>query len=296
MLKKNDLIELEIYDITNLGFGVGKHEGQVVFVNDAVPGDKLSAKIIKLTSAYAVGKLEKLIFSSQKRCEGRCENKLCHACPYKNLSYNDELDLKTANVKSAFIKAGLSEIEVKPTKASPKTEHYRNKAQYPISKDKNGNYIIGFYAPKTHRVTPAIDCPLAKSGFSEILYTLKSIFEKTQISVYDEESGKGLLRHVYLRANDDFSEALLTLVINGASLTEENFFIKTLKEKHPEIKGFLINVNKENTNVILGDEFKLVYGENYITDTLLGVKLEISAPSAGKHLLSLPAQLFYLFI
>lgn len=279
MLKKNDTVELEIYDITNLGFGVGKHEGQVVFVNDSVPGDKVQVKIIKITASYAVGKLEGLIRPSDKRCEGRCNSKLCHACPYKNLSYEYELSLKTASVESAFLKAGLPEIKVLKTIPSPRATQYRNKAQYPVSKDKNGNYIIGFYAPKTHRVTPAIDCPLAKQGFAEILYTLKSLFEKTSISVYDEESGKGLLRHVYLRANDDFSEVLLCLVLNGTALPKEEAFKKTLQEKHPEIKGFLINTNTENTNVILGDEYKLIYGENFITDTLLGVKLEISAPS-----------------
>ena len=279
MLKKNELILLEIYDITNLGYGVGKHEGQVVFVNDAVPGDVVSAKIIKITSSYAVAKLEKLITLSEKRCNGRCTSRLCHACPYKNLSYEYELALKTASVEAAFSKAGLTDVKILPTKASPNATQYRNKAQYPIAKDKNGNYVIGFYAPKTHRVTPAIDCPLAKKGFSDILYSLKSVFEKTNISVYDEESRKGLLRHVYLRANDDFSEVLLCLVINGNTLRHEEIFKKELQEKHPEIKGFLINTNTENTNVILGDEYTLIYGDNYITDTLLGIKLEISAPS-----------------
>ena len=279
MLKKNETLELEINDITNLGFGVGKHDGQVVFVNDAVPGDVVTAKIIKITSSYAVAKLEKLIRPSKKRCEGRCENKLCHACPYKNLSYEEELNLKTESVKAIFKKAGLSEIEVANTIASPTPTAYRNKAQYPVAKNKNGEYVIGFYAPKTHRVTPAIDCPLAKRGFSDILNTLKSIFEKTDISVYDEECGKGLLRHIYLRVNDDFSEVLLTLVINGNALTGEEIFKNELSKKHPEIKGFLINTNTENTNVILGDRWRTVYGKDYINDTLAGVALEISAQS-----------------
>ena len=279
MLKKNDTLKLEINDITNLGFGVGKHDGQVIFVNDAVPGDFVETKIIKITSSYAVGKLEKLIRPSEKRCDGRCDNKLCHACPYKNLSYEEELILKTESVKAIFKKAGLSEFEILDTIPSPTPTAYRNKAQYPVAKNKNGEYVIGFYAPKTHRVTPAIDCPLAKQGFTEILLTLKSIFEKTQISVYDEENGKGLLRHIYLRANDDFSEVLLTLVINGNLLTGEEFFKNELTQKHPEIKGFLINTNTEKTNVILGDTWRIIYGRDYIIDTLAGVTLEISAQS-----------------
>ena len=279
LLKKNSSVELEINDITNLGFGVGKIDGQVIFVSHTVPGDKVLAKIIKITSSYAVGKLEKLILPSEKRCGARCENKLCRACPYKNLSYEDELSLKKENVEAIFKKAGLSEIKIMDTKASPLPTHYRNKAQYPVAKDKNGEYVIGFYAPKTHRVIPAIDCPLAKRGFSEVLNTLKSIFEKTKISVYDEKTGTGLLRHIYLRANDDLSELILALVINGKTLTGEEIFKKDLSEKHPEIKGFLINTNTENTNVILGEAWRLIYGRDYIVDTLAGVKLEISAPS-----------------
>ena len=279
MLKKNSIIELEINDITNLGFGVGKHEALVVFVAACVPGDFIKCKIIKLTASYAVGKLEALIRPSDKRCEERCHSSLCHACPYKNLSYEYELSRKTASVEATFKKTGLSEIKVMPTDPSPMPTHYRNKVQLPVSKDTKGNYVIGFYAPKTHRVVPAIECPLIKRGFSDILYTLKSIFEQTQISVYSEETKKGLLRHIYLRANDDFSEVLLTLVLNGNRLTGEEIFKKTLAEKHPEIRGFLINSNTKDTNVILGDEYKLIYGKNYITDTLAGIKLEISAPS-----------------
>ena len=279
LLKKNSSVELEINDITNLGFGVGKIDGQVIFVSHTVPGDKVLAKIIKITSSYAVGKLEKLILPSEKRCDARCENKLCRACPYKNLSYEDELSLKKENVEAIFKKAGLSEIKIMDTKASPLPTHYRNKAQYPVAKDKNGEYLIGFYAPKTHRVIPAIECPLAKVGFSDILYTLKTIFKKTQISVYDEERGEGLLRHIYLRANDDFSEVLLALTINGSALTGEDFFKSELSTRHPEIKGFLINTNTKKTNVILGDTWRTVYGRDYIVDTLAGTKLEVSAPS-----------------
>jgi len=279
LIKKNLTIELYIEDITNLGFGVGKYEGLVVFVASAVPGDLIRAKVIKLTSSYAVGKLEEIVKSSSERCKSRCENLFCNACPYKNLSYEYELSAKRRGVESIFKKAGLEEIKVKETVPSPSPMHYRNKAQYPVGKDKNGGYVIGFYAPKTHRVIPAIDCALVKCGFSDILKTLKTIFEKTQITVYDEEKHNGLLRHVYLRANDDFSEVLLTLVINGNKLTGEDFFEKTLKDKHPEIKGFLINVNKNDTNVILGDEYRLIYGKDYITDTLLSTRLEISAPS-----------------
>ena len=271
-------MKLEISDVTNLGFGVGKIDGMVVFVSEAVVGDLVECRIIKLASSYAVGKLERIIRPSEQRCTPRCENKLCHACPYKNTSYSYELKAKENLVRSEMKKAGL-EINVMPTVPSPNVNYYRNKAQYPISKGKNGEYTIGFFAPKTHRVIPAHDCPLAKRGFSAILETLIDLFKKTNLSVYDEESGRGLLRHVYLRANDDASEVLLTLVINGKELPGEDIFAKVLKEKHPELAGFLLNFNEKNTNVILGKEYRTVFGKSAIIDTLAGVRLEISAPS-----------------
>lgn len=278
-LKKNDIIESEIIDLTNLGFGVAKQEGRVIFVSGTVPGDVCKIRIIKDGGSYLVGRCEELIHRSERRCDTRCNNAKCQSCAYKSIGYPDELALKEENVRQIFKKAGLSDVDVMPIVGSPTEHGYRNKAQYPISRDKNGRYVIGFYAPKSHRVTEAASCPLAPEIFSGILEVLREFFARYQISVYDETSGSGLLRHIYLRRGEISGEVLLTLVLNGRSLPHHQELCAIIKEKFPEVVGLLINVNKLDTNIILGEEFITLFGRNYIFDTLGGVTLKITAPS-----------------
>ena len=278
-LKKNDIFVSEIIDITNLGFGVAKIDGAVVFVSGGVPGDVAKIKIIKVGSSYSVGRIEEFVYYSHLRVKGRCSNEGCHSCAYKCLSYEYESELKEESVRQIFKKSGLDEVKIMPLVASPIEKGYRNKAQYPISRDKNGRYVIGFYAPKSHRVTEAADCPLAPKIFSNIIEMLRHFFEENDISVYNEESGEGLLRHIYLRRGEISGEVLLTLVINGTSLPNSDRLVASVGEKFPEIVGVLLNVNTENTNTILGEKFITLCGRDYIFDTLGGVTLKITAPS-----------------
>ena len=278
MLKKNDVIKLKIDDLTNLGFGVGRHTGMVIFVSDAVPGDECEIRIIKINKSYAVGRIEKFIKKSDMRVENRCPISACKSCAYRYISYEDELKLKTETVKGAFLHEGI-DIAVDAATPSPCEFSYRNKAQYPISINKDGEYVIGFFAPKSHRVTEARSCPLAPKIFPEILDTLAGFFKKHSITVYDEEKGQGLLRHVYLRRAEVGGEILLTLVINGADMPKEDELTKLICEKFPDVVGILINTNTENTNVVLGEKFRTVWGRDYIFDTLGGVRLKITAPS-----------------
>ena len=278
-LRKNDIILSEIIDITNLGFGVCRTDGAVVFVSGTVPGDVAKIKIIKVTSSYSIGRVEELIKPSDLRVEDRCENLACRSCAYKCLSYDYEKGLKEESVRQIFKKSGLSEVEILPLVGSPCQLGYRNKAQYPVAKDKNGEYIIGFYAPKSHRVTEAASCPLAPDAFPKILEALRTFFKKTELSVYDEEKGEGLLRHIYLRRGEVSGEILLTLVINGTSLPHSDELVAIVTESFPEIVGILLNINRESTNIILGEEFLTLFGRDYIFDTLGGVTLKITAPS-----------------
>ena len=278
-LKKNDLIEAEISDITNLGFGVCRVDGAVVFVSGAVPGDVCKVKIIKIGSSFSVGRVEEFIKKSEKRVEGRCNNRLCHSCAYKCLSYDYEKELKEESVRQIFKKSGLGDVRIMPIVGSPCENEYRNKAQYPISIDKNGEYVIGFYAPKSHRVTEAARCPLAPEIFPEILEALRAFFKEHDLSVYNEENRSGLLRHIYLRRGEISAEVLLTLVINGKSLGCDSELVSYMTERFPELCGILLNINTKDTNIILGDEFITLYGRDYIFDTLGGVALKITAPS-----------------
>ena len=278
-LKKNYCFTAEIIDITNLGFGVCKKDGQVVFVSGAVTGDVAEIKIIKVGSSYSVGRVERYITLSDKRIEGRCDNALCRSCAYKCLSYDYEKKLKEESVRQIFKKSGLNDVKIASLVGSPSEKCYRNKAQYPIAIDKNGEYIIGFYAPKSHRVTEAANCPLAPAVFPRIIEELRGFFKKHNLSVYDEECGEGLLRHIYLRRGEVSGEVLLTLVINGSALPHSDELVATVTEKFPEIVGVLLNVNTKDTNIILGEEFITLFGRDYIFDTLGGVTLKITAPS-----------------
>ncbi len=279
MLKKNETLVLEITDITNLGFGVARHEGLVVFVSGAVPGDTAKVKIIKVNKSYAIARAEQILTPSEHRCSSNCSFLSCKSCAYKELNYSYELSLKENTIRSAFLSEGIADVKIFPPVPSPKTSEYRNKAQYPVSMTKEGEYIIGFYAPKSHRVTEAAACPLAPKIFGEINEALRVFFKKNKYTVYDEESGEGLLRHIYLRRGEVSAEILLVIVINGNSLPNSEELVSFIRERFPAVVGILTNENKDKTNVILGESYTLLYGRDYINDTLCGVNLKITAPS-----------------
>lgn len=276
-MKKNEVLRLEIEDLNNLGFGVSHVDGKVVFVSGAVTGDVLEAQIIKVNASYGVAIVKRLISPSPMRTEGRCPYPACTACAYKNIEYSHELKTKESNVRACFKKAGLPEIEVLPVLSTGVTCGYRNKAQYPVGMDAKGNYLLGFYAPKSHTVKEAAACPLQPSVFAEILEFLRAFFKEHALSVYDEKSGKGLLRHVYLRRAEKSGEILVTLVINGDRLPCEDALVSRLTAAFPAVVGILLNENRADTNVILSDSYRTLYGKNSITDELSGVTLEIAA-------------------
>ena len=276
--KKNQMVRITIDDITDLGFGVGRLDGVVVFVSDTVPGDVIEAKIIKVNSSYLVARVEKYIEKSDRRVTGRCSECACKSCAYKNISYADESKLKEEGVRRLFSTSSLAGISTAPITVSPSELRYRNKAQYPIALI-NGEYKVGFFAPKSHRVTPVEDCPLTPEVFSDIVELLKKYFAEKSLSVYDETVGEGLLRHIYLRRGEVSGEILLTLVINGDRIPDSASLVELVTSSFPEVVGVLLNVNKENTNVVLGDRFITLYGRDYIYDTLAGVRLKITAPS-----------------
>ena len=279
ILKKNEIHTLSVEGMTNLGFGVARVSGCVVFVQGAVTGDVVEAKIIKSTPSYSVARIERLITPSVHRIDGRCGNRACSSCAYKLIGYEHEVGIKERDVKEAFVKAGLSETRIAPLVPSPSLAEYRNKAQYPIALTKDGEYSVGFFAPKSHRVCEARSCPLAPKVFSEIIDLLCAFFKKHSLSVYDEERGTGLLRHIYLRRGEVTGEILLTLVIAEDSLPYSDGLVRSVTERFPDVVGVLLNVNPENTNVILGEKFITLFGRDYIFDRLGGNILKISAPS-----------------
>ena len=285
-IKKNDIIQIEITDVNNLGAGVGRtDEGAVVFVMGAVTGDVVRTKIIKVASSFVVGRLEEIVTRSPHRVNGEGLRKSvcqapnsCGGCVYRNIKYEHELELKRDYVKNAFRKAGLPDVVVLDTAHTDRVTGYRNKAQYP-TRMVGGKLRAGFFAAKTHDLIPCESCQLQPDVFGDIVTFVVDYANKNGIKAYDEITGKGVLRHVYLRIADKTGQIMVCLVINADKLDRAGDFANKLCEKFPDVASVMLNVNKKDTNVILGDKFICIGGKDHITDELCGLKFNISAGS-----------------
>ena len=277
-MQKNDLIRLSVTDLNNLGSGVGHlPDGMTVFVQGAVTGDEVEARVIKVTSGYLVARLERVLVASPYRAVPDCNASLdCGGCTYRQVIYPHELDRKRAYVKAAFRKAGLDDVSVEPVRATGETVGYRNKAQYPIGLDQNGKTVAGFYAVNSHRIVPSDRCALQPPLFGEIVRYVCDFCDRYGISVYDERTGKGLLRHLYLRVGKATGEVMVCLVVKGESLPHEREFCEGLTEAFPSVVSVMLNINLADTNVILGERDRLLAGKDSIEDVLCGLRFRIS--------------------
>ncbi|MBR6557644.1 MAG: 23S rRNA (uracil(1939)-C(5))-methyltransferase RlmD [Clostridia bacterium] len=280
MMKKNTLIELKIEDMNNLGNGVAHSDGFAVFVPGGVTGDTVIGKIIKVTKSYAVARIEEILSPSPYRTtERNCRyHKRCGGCIYRNISRDYELEIKRNTVISSLRRAGISDISVEETVTDTKSDRYRNKAQYPLSKDKDGNINIGFFSQKSHDVIDIDDCLQLPEIFTRISLLFRDYVKNNSISVYDENSGTGLVRHLYLRTSQTESISMC-VVINGNKLPDEDGFVKHFTDAVPEISGISVNTNTRNTNVILGDSYRTLWGAEYLEDTMCGLNLRLSPAS-----------------
>ncbi len=282
-MKKNDIVTLTVEAINNLGAGVahlsseGEDNGMVVFVQGAVTGDVVEAKLIKVNKSYLVARVERLITPSPLRADGDvCPAAGCGGCIYRLVSYSHELALKCEQVKAAFQKAGLSEVLVGEVVATGVTQGYRNKAQYPVQNGKNGMQA-GFFAASSHRIVPVECCALQPPVFSDLTAHICAFCNENGIRAYEEETGRGLLRHIYLRRGSVSGEIMVCLVVNGERLPGEEALAASIAARFPDVKSILLNVNRRNTNVVLGKDYRLLWGRDSIEDTLSGRVLRISA-------------------
>lgn len=275
MLKNQEII-LEITDITTEGSGVGKYDGMAIFVPLTAVGDTARVKILKVKKSYAYGKLMEIINPSKNRIENDCPHfSKCGGCVFRHISYEAESSLKANKVYEAVKRIGGVDLKPQPI-ITDSPDRYRNKAQYPVSQ--NGG--VGFYAFHSHRIIECKDCILQPRIFSQITDTVSEWIKANNISIYDEQRHKGLFRHIYIRKAEKTNEIMVTFVINGATLPFSEDIIKGLKAVcKGDLKSVQININKENTNVILGKECKTLYGSDYIEDILCGVKVRLSALS-----------------
>ncbi len=284
-MRKNEEITLRVTDLNNRGYGVGHLEsagspddGITVFVGGAVTGDLVRAKVIKVAKEYLVARTEEVIEPSPHRVEDSCPASGCGGCVSRGITYAHELERKRDYVKAAFCKAGLPDVAVEEVRTTGKISRYRNKAEYPVCRDQNGKIRAGFYAAATHRVVPITDCDLQPEVFGRIVRFLCEFCEKHDVSTYEEATGKGLLRHFYLRSTQK-GEIMVCLVGNGKKLPGGEVLFGELQRAFPQVVSLYWNENSENTNVILGKNYRLLGGEPYLTDTLCGLQFQI-APGA----------------
>lgn len=279
LIKKNDIINLKITSATAEGSGVGKTEdGLTVFVPLSAIGDELEVRILKTKKTYAFGKIEKILKPADSRIEVDCPYfSKCGGCVWRHISYEAECEVKAQKVKDAVTRiGGIQNTNFAPIISCDNINRYRNKAQLPIGKDSNGNTLIGFYAFHTHRIIDCDDCVLQPEIFTKVMNITREFIKETNTEIYDERTGKGRLRHIYLRLGEVTNELMVAYVVNGNGLKREDLLIKMLRDELPMLKSVIINSNRENTNVVLGSKNRVAFGSEYITDELCGLKFKIS--------------------
>ena len=276
-LQKNQILTLRIERLSSDGSGVAHSaDGEAVFVPGTAPGDEARVRIVKDCGRYAFGILDELLTPSPDRIPVDCPVAgPCGGCSLRHLDYAAELRAKQESVLDAFRRIGGLEVPVLDILPSPEVDRYRNKVQFPVGIDKNGVPCIGFYAGRTHRIVPCPDCKLQPSVLNEIGNALCAFFAQQGIRPYDEQSGKGLVRHIFLRRGAHSGQIMVCLVCTRAKLPHAEQLCTALRGQFPAISTILLNVNAKNTNVILGSENHILYGPGYIEDTLCGVPVRL---------------------
>ena len=279
-MNKNDIITVEISGLANDGNGVGRtKDGIVVFVPLSAVGDKLSVKILKVCKSHCYGKIEEILSPSPDRIKPDCPVfGRCGGCSFRHISYEAELRAKDNFIRDAFTRIGGLEPEFLPIMANCQTESYRNKAQYPVGKDKNGNTVCGFYADRSHSIVPCESCRLEQPIFADIRGFILDFAAKNKISAYNEAEHNGVLRHICIRRGHYTGEINVTIVVRR-NVPQLKALAAVLSEKFVDIKSVTVNVNKAKTNVIYGDEEIQLKGKTEITDNMLGKTFSVSPKS-----------------
>ena len=276
-LQKNQILTLRIERLSSDGSGVAHSpDGETVFVPGAAPGDEADVRIVKDCKRYAFGILDHLRTPSPDRIPVDCAVAgPCGGCSLRHLDYTAELRAKQENVTDAFRRIGGLDVPVLDICPSPEVDRYRNKVQFPVGLDKNGNPCIGFYAGRTHRIVPCPDCKLQPGVLNDIGNALCGFFAENGIQPYNEETGRGLVRHIFLRRGAHSGQIMVCLVCTRPNFPHADALCTRLREQFADIATILLNVNSKNTNVILGTETHTLYGPGYIEDTLCGVPVQL---------------------
>ncbi len=278
-INKNEIYTIKITDIGTHGEGIGKINGYTLFVKNTLPEEEVKVLVLKVGKSYGYGKVIEIIKPSPYRMTPPCEAAgKCGGCTMQHISYTQQLCLKQNKVKQNIIRiGGFKDIDVLPIIGMEDPFRYRNKAQYPVTKDKNG-IKIGFYSLGSHKAIECNDCLIGSSKNEEILSAIKSFMKENNIAAYDEETGKGLVRHILIREGSYTGEIMVCLVINAARFKQKKELIAKL-DKINGIVSIVINFNTKKNNVIMGERCETIWGNDYITDKIGELTFKISAPS-----------------
>lgn len=279
-MKKNELYEIEITGMTAEGNGVGRTEdGMAVFVPHTAVGDVISCKIVKAGKSYCYGIIDSIISPSPERIESDCPvSDRCGGCAFRHMTYAAELAVKDRLVRDAFSRIGGLDVSFDGI-CGGEEACYRNKAQYPVA-ERDGRLVCGFYSRRSHRVIPFAECRLQPEIFGRIAEECLRLLTERNVPAYDEESGSGILRHLYIRRGYHSGEIMVCFVVKNRSRSEDFKDVsQKISEAFPDIKTVLLNVNPQNTNVILGKENIPLIGSGEITDILCGKRITLSPMS-----------------
>lgn len=276
-IQKNEEYIVEIVDNGYEGEGITKIDGITVFVPGAIKGERIKILIVKVLSSHAFGKILEILEPSKERQEADCVTyKRCGGCNLRHIKYNATLEMKQNAVQSLVNKTLKNKIEVKKTIGMEYPFHYRNKAQYPIGINKDGEPVIGVFAQRTHEVIPMEKCLIQNPKSEEIAKFILQFIKTNKISVYNEKTRKGLFRHIVIKVGIKTGQVMCILVVNGRTIPNEKKLVSELISNFPTIKAIVKNINMKNTNVILGKENVNLYGNGYIEDVLGDYTFKIS--------------------
>ncbi|HHT66872.1 MAG TPA: 23S rRNA (uracil(1939)-C(5))-methyltransferase RlmD [Erysipelotrichaceae bacterium] len=267
-------------DLSSEGKGVVKNGKDIIFVDGLFPNEEADIQILYQRAGVYFGKVKKLYKLSEDRIQPRCKIcTSCGGCQYQQLDYQAQLKYKTKRVKEALVRIAKVNADVQPCIGMDNPYNYRNKIQVPFAKDRRGVVRFGFYKENTHIIVPIKQCVIEDKRAAPILWDIKLLLEKMNIPVYNEDSGKGILRYVLIRTSYHYDELMVVLVTTSLNFPGQRNFINSLVKKHPEITTVVGNVNSRKTNVVLGSREKVLYGPGHIKEDILGLTFEISASS-----------------
>lgn len=276
-MEKNDDFIVDIIDNGFQGEGIAKKDGKTIFISGAIKGEKVKVKILKVTHNIAYGKLLEIINKSEYRKEIDCDTySKCGGCAMRHIDYDKVMEIKKETVETTLGKALGRKVEISEVIKMENPINYRNKLQFPVGYDKEGNQVMGVFRERSHEIIPTDNCLIQDKASQEIANYIIQFIRNNNIKVYNEEDGTGTIRHIIVRIGKNTNQIMVNLVTNESKIPCEDKLVEELTNKFSNIKTIVKNINNKNTNVILGDEIEVLYGDGYIYDNLGDFKFKIS--------------------